>query len=31
MYAFGLTLNMVSMFALIICLGIIVDDAIVVG
>ena len=31
MYAFGLTLNMVSMFALIICLGIVVDDAIVVG
>jgi multidrug efflux pump subunit AcrB len=31
MYAFGLTLNMVSMFALIICLGIVVDDAIIVG
>lgn len=31
MYAFGLTLNMVSVFALIICLGIVVDDAIVVG
>lgn len=31
MYAFGITLNMVSMFALIICLGIVVDDAIVVG
>lgn len=31
MYAFGLTLNMVSLFALIICLGIVVDDAIVVG
>lgn len=31
MYVFGLTLNMVSLFALIICLGIVVDDAIVVG
>ncbi len=31
MYAFGLTINMVSLFALIISLGIIVDDAIVVG
>ncbi len=31
MLAFGLTLNMVSVFALIICLGIVVDDAIVVG
>lgn len=31
MYAAGLTLNMVSMFALIITLGIVVDDAIVVG
>ncbi|PWE32308.1 acriflavine resistance protein B [Maritimibacter sp. 55A14] len=31
MYAFGLTLNMVSLFALIITLGIVVDDAIVVG
>ncbi|MEM7405232.1 MAG: efflux RND transporter permease subunit [Pseudomonadota bacterium] len=31
MFAFGITLNMVSMFALIICLGIVVDDAIVVG
>lgn len=31
MYFFGLTLNMVSVFALIICLGIVVDDAIVVG
>ncbi len=31
MYASGLTLNMVSLFALIICLGIVVDDAIVVG
>ncbi|MEZ5723457.1 MAG: efflux RND transporter permease subunit, partial [Paracoccaceae bacterium] len=31
MYAFGLTLNMVSLFALIITTGIIVDDAIVVG
>lgn len=31
MYSFGLTLNMVSLFALIICLGIVVDDAIVVG
>ncbi|WP_208996838.1 efflux RND transporter permease subunit [Roseibium denhamense] len=31
MYVFGLTLNMISLFALIICLGIVVDDAIVVG
>ncbi len=31
MYAFGFTLNMISLFALIICLGIVVDDAIVVG
>lgn len=31
MYVFGLTLNMMSLFALIICLGIVVDDAIVVG
>ncbi|MDJ0826413.1 MAG: efflux RND transporter permease subunit [Rhodobacter sp.] len=31
MYLFGLTLNMISLFALIITLGIVVDDAIVVG
>jgi len=31
MYATGLTLNMISLFALIITLGIVVDDAIVVG
>ena len=31
MYVSGLTLNMISLFALIICLGIVVDDAIVVG
>ncbi|MBN2629870.1 MAG: efflux RND transporter permease subunit [Rhodobacteraceae bacterium] len=31
MYASGVTLNMISMFALIIMLGIVVDDAIVVG
>ena len=31
MYLSGLTVNMVSLFALIICLGIVVDDAIVVG
>lgn len=31
MYMSGLTLNMISVFALIICLGIVVDDAIVVG
>jgi len=31
MYAFGFTLNMISLFALIICLGLVVDDAIVVG
>ena len=31
MYVAGLTLNMISLFALIICLGIVVDDAIVVG
>ncbi|UCH75376.1 MAG: efflux RND transporter permease subunit [Rhodospirillales bacterium] len=30
-YLAGFTLNMVSLFALIICLGIVVDDAIVVG
>ena len=30
-YAAGLTLNMVSLFALIICLGVVVDDAIIVG
>jgi len=30
-YVAGFTLNMVSLFALIICLGIVVDDAIVVG
>lgn len=30
-YVAGMTLNMVSLFALIICLGIVVDDAIVVG
>ncbi len=28
---FGVTINMISMFAFIICLGIVVDDAIVVG
>lgn len=31
MYATGMTLNMISLFALILTLGIIVDDAIVVG
>jgi len=31
MYISGLTLNMISLFGLIICLGIVVDDAIVVG
>lgn len=31
MWVFGLTLNMVSLFALILCLGIVVDDAIVIG
>ncbi|AUH32789.1 efflux RND transporter permease subunit [Paracoccus tegillarcae] len=31
MYMFGMTLNMISLFALILTLGIIVDDAIVVG
>lgn len=31
MYVFGMTLNMISLFALILTLGIIVDDAIVVG
>ncbi|MGB3178226.1 MAG: efflux RND transporter permease subunit [Albidovulum sp.] len=31
MHAFGLTLNMISIFALILTLGIVVDDAIVVG
>lgn len=31
MYAVGLTLNMISLFALILCLGIVVDDAIVVA
>ena len=31
MYVAGLTLNMISLFALIICLGVVVDDAIVVG
>lgn len=31
MYAVGLTINMISLFALIITLGMIVDDAIVVG
>ncbi len=31
MYAFGITLNMISLFGLIITLGIVVDDAIVVG
>ncbi len=31
MYAMGLTLNMMSLFALILTLGIVVDDAIVVG
>ncbi|CUH75075.1 efflux RND transporter permease subunit [Tropicibacter naphthalenivorans] len=31
MYVFGLTINMISLFALIITLGIVVDDAIVIG
>ena len=31
MYAVGLTMNMISLFALILCLGIVVDDAIVIG
>ena len=31
MYLFGITINMISLFALIITLGIVVDDAIVVG
>jgi multidrug efflux pump subunit AcrB len=31
MYLGGLTLNMISLFALLLCLGIVVDDAIVVG
>lgn len=31
MHLAGITLNMVSLFALILCLGIVVDDAIVVG
>ena len=31
MYVSGITLNMISLFALILCLGIVVDDAIVVG
>ena len=31
MYVAGFTFNMVSLFALILCLGIVVDDAIVVG
>ena len=31
MYAAGITINMISLFALIITLGIVVDDAIVVG
>ena len=31
MYAFGLTINMISLFGLILTLGIVVDDAIVVG
>ena len=31
MFAFGLTINMISLFGLIITLGIVVDDAIVVG
>lgn len=31
MYGFGLTINMISLFALILTLGIVVDDAIVVG
>ena len=31
MFAMGLSLNMMTLFALIICLGVVVDDAIVVG
>ena len=31
MYLGGLTINMISLFALLLCLGIVVDDAIVVG
>jgi multidrug efflux pump subunit AcrB len=31
LYALGISLNMISLFALIVCLGIIVDDAIVVS
>ncbi|MEM9715011.1 MAG: efflux RND transporter permease subunit [Pseudomonadota bacterium] len=31
MYASGITINMISLFGMIICLGIVVDDAIVVG
>ncbi len=31
MFAFGITLNMISLFALILCIGIVVDDAIIVG
>ena len=31
LYIFGFSLNMISLFALIICLGIVVDDAIIVG
>ncbi|MEM9845753.1 MAG: efflux RND transporter permease subunit, partial [Pseudomonadota bacterium] len=31
MYAFGLTINMISLFAMIITIGIVVDDAIIVG
>lgn len=31
MYGFGLTINMISLFGLIITLGIVVDDAIVIG
>ena len=31
MYLLGISINMISLFALIICLGIVVDDAIVVA
>lgn len=31
MFAFGYTFNMISLFALIICLGFVVDDAIIIG